>query len=65
MQKVISKIAKIKLEGLNHESEISQEAIISQLLITLRDKKLDHQKREEAILLTLQNICKEKAKRPI
>jgi hypothetical protein len=65
MQKVISKIGKIKLEGLNHESEISQEAIMRKLLNTLRDKKLDHQKREEAILLTLQSICQEKAKRLI
>jgi hypothetical protein len=62
---VISKIGKIKLEGLNHQSEISQEANMSKLLNTLRDKKLDHQKREEAILLTLQNICEEKTKRPI
>ena len=65
MRKVISKIGKIKLEGLNHESEINQEAIMSKLLNTLRDKKLDHQRREEAILLTLQKICEEKTERPI
>jgi hypothetical protein len=57
MQKVIEKISKIKVKGLNHDNEITQEASMNKLLYGLREKKLDHQKREEAILITLQNIC--------
>lgn len=65
MQKVISTIGKINLKGLTHQGEINQEVTMSKSLSTLRDDKLDHQKREEAILLTLQYICQEKSKRSI
>lgn len=61
MQKVISTINSANLEKLSHIDEVSQEAIMNASLIALRDKKTDHQKREEALLLTLQYICEEKA----
>lgn len=63
MEDVVSRIGKINLKGLNRAAEISQEATMSELLNNLRDKKLDHQKREDATLLTLRYICEEKAKR--
>lgn len=62
MQKTISTISKINLKSLSHQDEIDQEAIMNKLLNTLRADKLDHQKREEAILQTLQYICSVKSK---
>jgi hypothetical protein len=64
MQKVISAVSNVNLKGLSHVDEMHQEAIMSETLTALRNKKLDHQKREEAALLTLQYICEEKAKQP-
>jgi hypothetical protein len=64
MQKAISTIDRINLKGMSHIDEDSQEAIMNQSLSNLRNKKLDHQKREEATLLTLQYILEEKAKQP-
>lgn len=63
MQKVMFTIKNTRLEGLSHIDEISQEAIMSSSLRDLQSKKLDHQKREEALLLTLQIILEEKAKK--
>jgi hypothetical protein len=64
MQKTILTISETNVKGLNHIDETSAEAIMNESLITLRNKKLDHQKREEAVLLTLKIICEEKAKKP-
>ena len=63
MRDVISAVGRIDLKKLDHDGEISRESEMSLLLGKLRDKKLDHQKREEAILLTLQRIYEEKADR--
>ena len=63
MQKTISTVSEINVKGLNHIDETSVEAIMNESLLALRNKKLDHQKREEAVLLTLLIICEEKAKK--
>lgn len=63
MQKMIFMLNNTRLEGLSHLDEISQEAIMSNSLRNLQGQKLDHQKREEALLLTLQLILEEKAKK--
>lgn len=63
MQKALTTIGSINLKGLSHIDVMSREVIISKTLSDLRNKKLDHQKREEAMLLTLQYILEEQAKR--
>jgi hypothetical protein len=56
MQKLIIAITDIDLKGLSLVDEISQEDIMNGLLRELRNKKLDHQKREDAVLATLERI---------
>ena len=56
MQKLIIAITDIDLKGLSLVDERSQEDIMNGLLRELRNKKLDHQKREDAVLATLEGI---------
>ena len=56
MQKLIIAITDIDLKGLSLVDERSQEDIMNGLLRELRNKKLDHQKREDAVLATLERI---------
>lgn len=56
MDQAISLISNAKVEGLTHNEEMEKESEIYQGLDNLRQKKMDHLNREDAILLTLQNV---------
>jgi hypothetical protein len=56
MEQTMSLLTNVKLEGLNHAEEVAKESLIYERLDSLRQHKLDHLNREEAILLTLQNV---------
>jgi hypothetical protein len=60
MQKLIAAITDIDLKGLSLVDEASQEAVMNGFLKELRNKKLDHQKREDAVLATLERIIEKK-----
>jgi hypothetical protein len=62
MRETIEAISALSLEELNHKEELEREALISTKLGVLRDRKLDHQRREEAVLVTLRRILEEQAK---
>ena len=62
MRETIEAISALSFEKLNHQEELEMEALISTTLGALRDKKLDHQRREEAVLVTLRRILEEQAR---
>ncbi len=62
MRETVAAISALNLEELNRQEELEREALISTKLGVLRDKKLDHQRREEAVLITLRRILEEQAK---
>jgi hypothetical protein len=63
MRATIEAITGVGLDDLNHKEELDREALISTRLSALRERKLDHQRREEAVLVTLRSIIEEQAKR--
>jgi hypothetical protein len=56
MEQTSSLIFGIKVEGLTRAKEMEKESLIYERLDNLRRNKLDHLNREEAVLLTLQNV---------
>jgi hypothetical protein len=62
MKELISIINDAKLKDLSYGEEMSQDAITGGMMRKLRDNKLDHLTREEAILSTLQRLLEEQAR---
>jgi hypothetical protein len=62
MRETVEAVSALDLQELDHQEELEREVLISTRLGTLRDKKLDHQRREEAVLVTLRRILEEQAK---
>lgn len=62
MEQTSSLIFSIKVEGLTRAEEMEKESLIYERLDSLRQNKLDHLNREEAVLLTLQNVLELGAK---
>ena len=56
MEQTSSLIFNIKVKGLTRAEEMEKESLIYEQLDSLRRNKLDHLNREEAVLLTLQNV---------
>jgi hypothetical protein len=62
MEQTLSFVKGIEVEGLTRAEEMKQESLIYDRLDILRRRKLDHLNREEAVLLTLQNVIEVKTK---
>jgi hypothetical protein len=62
MSDLIATVGRSDTSPPSYIEEIGQEAILSGILNKFHGAKLDHLKREEALLVTLQIICAEKAK---
>jgi iron-sulfur cluster repair protein YtfE (RIC family) len=64
MEQMISLLTEINAEGLTPAQALGKESLIYERLDNLRRDKLDHLNREEAVLLTLQNVIELKTKYP-
>jgi hypothetical protein len=64
MEQMISLLTEINAEGLTQSQALGKESLIYERLDNLRRNKMDHLNREEAILLTLQNVIELKTKNP-